>query len=713
METTFFFYLFFALCGLGAVLSTTVGEGKSILVSTWVTCLASLALLAAAGMVLATGHSFHADLWQLPYLGRLSLDADGLSAVFLFITGLVYLPVSVFSTEYMRKYHGRYSLKSFSLISTLLFASIVLVLVAGDVVLFLIGWEAMSILSYLLVGYEHEHDGNVLAGFLMLAMGELGTLAVIIGFLILGAHAPDLGFASLRTVAGNLQESLRWAVFLLTFTGFGVKAGLVPVNFWLPRAHPVAPGNVSAILSGVILNLGIYGIIRVNADLLPVAASGPGLVVLTVGAISALVGILYATTENDLKKMLAHSSIENMGIITVSLGAAFLFKVQQHPELAGIAFIVALYHMVNHSLYKSLLFLGAGAVDSRVGSRDMNLLGGLIRRMPWTAFFFLIGALSIAALPPFNGFVSEWLTLQVVLQSSVLSSRVIKVAFALSGAALALTAGLAVTCFVKAFAMNFLGHARSEAAEKAVESGLAVKIPMGFLALLCLVMGILPTYIIPVLNQTVNPFVHVNVTDDLVPPFFTIGNGNARFSHAFISEFHDLGAQVGQSVLPGRGLVVLHQGSEKNPVVFAMSTSYGLMVLILLIGGTYIVVSLLCRKRKVTHQPAWDGGLRRLLPAMTYTATGFSNPVRVVFDAIFRPMTVEDTKETVEAHFRTAIGGQRHEVHLVDRMILWPMVVFLSWLSRKVGRIHVGKINVYATYVLLTLALFLLVNRLL
>jgi hydrogenase-4 component B len=369
--------------------------------------------------------------------------------------------------------------------------------------------------------------------------------------------------------------------------------------------------------------------------------------------------------------------------------------------------------MVNHSLYKSLLFLGAGTIDSRVGSRDMNLLGGLIRRMPWTAFFFLIGALSIAALPPFNGFVSEWLTLQVVLQSAVLSSKVIKVAFALSGAALALTVGLAATCFVKAFAMNFLGHARSEAAEKAVESGPAVKVPMGFLALSCLIMGILPTYIIPVLNQTVTPLVHVSVTDDLVPPFFTIGRGNARFSHGFISEFHDLGAQVGRSVLPGRGLVVLHQGFKKNPVIFAMSTAYGLMVLILLIGGTYIVVSLFSRRRKVTYRPAWDGGLRRLLPVMTYTATGFSNPVRVVFDAVFRPMTVEDTKETVEAHFRTAIGGQRHEVHLVDRMILWPMIVFLSWLSRKVGRIHVGKINVYATYVLVTLALFLLVNRVL
>jgi hydrogenase-4 component B len=474
----------------------------------------------------------------------------------------------------------------------------------------------------------------------------------------------------------------------------------------------VAPGNVSAILSGVILNLGIYGILRINADLSPVVSSAQGSIVLAVGAVSALVGILYATTENDLKKMLAHSSIENMGIITVSLGAALLFKVYGHMELAGISLIVALYHMVNHSLYKSLLFLGAGAVDSQTGSRDMNIMGGLIRTMPWTAFFFLIGALSIAALPPFNGFVSEWLTLQVVLQSVVLSSTGVKVVFALTGGALALTAGLAVTCFVKAFAMNFLGRARSRVAEKAVEVGSAMKISMGFLALFCLLMGILPTYVIPVLNTTVNPLTHVDAADALVPPFFTIGEGNSRFSRAFVADFHDLGAQVGSSLLPGRGLVVLHQGGEKNPVIFAMSTAYGLVVLVLLLGGTMVICRLF-GKRKTTRRPAWDGGIRQFAPDMTYTATGFSNPVRVIFDAVFRPTTVEDTKETVKAHFRTAINGERHEIHLVDRTLYRPTIWLLQWSARKVGRIHVGKINAYATYVLLTLLLFLLANRLL
>ena len=302
----------------------------------------------------------------------------------------------------------------------------------------------------------------------MLAMSEAGTLAAALAFFLL-RDARKLDFASLKAASTGMSETARWAVFLLSFFGFGVKVGLVPSNIWLPRAHPAATGNVSALLSGVILNLGLYGILRVNADMLPLNQAGPGIIVLIVGTISALVGILYATTENDMKKMLAHSSIENMGIMTAGLGAGFVFTASGYPVLAGIAFTAALYHMTNHALYKALLFLGVGAVDVSVGHRDMDRLGGLIKVMPWTGLFVLVGALSIAALPPFNGFVSEWLTLQTMLRSAVLSSRAVKIVFALCGAALALTAALAVTCFVKAFAMSFLGISRSPKAKTAVE----------------------------------------------------------------------------------------------------------------------------------------------------------------------------------------------------------------------------------------------------
>jgi hydrogenase-4 component B len=699
--------LFLATCGVGAILAATLPDRLNLLALAWAGSIASVIVLAASGGALLFGHSFHASLWQLPYFGTIDLDMDRISALFIFITGLVYLPISIFSVEYMEKYRDRYSLKSFGVFYHLLFASIVLTLIAADIVSFLIAWEVMTILSYLLVNYEHEHEEVTRSGFLLLAMSEVGTVAAALALLMMAGASDNFSFASLRSTSSGLGEFARWAIFILSFFGFGVKAGLVPGSTWLPRAHPAAPGNCSAVLSGVILNLGIYGIVRVNADLLPISHPSQGLIVLIVGSLSALVGILYATIENDMKRMLAHSSIENMGIVTACLGAGFLFLVYGHPSLAGIAFVVALYHMINHSLYKALLFLGAGTVDSKAGGRDLNRLGGLINRMPWTAACFLVGALSIAALPPFNGFVTEWLTLQTLLQSSVLSSKGIKIAFALCGATLALTAALAVTCFVKAFAMSFLGIARSEQAEKAVEARRSTTIPLVLLATACLLFGILPTYVIPVIDSVVTPVVRQSVLDELVPPFFAASEKNPKFSDAFMSEFHDLGAQVGRGSLPGRGLVVLHQGSDRNPVVFAMSTSYTLIVLAFLLGASVLVVRLLFRGRMVKRQTVWDGGIRRLHPEMTYTATGFSNPVRVIFDSIFRPSMAENTRETIAGHFRTAIKNGRQEMYVVDRLAVYPVIRWARWLAAVLGRMHSARVNAYAGYVLIILLLFL------
>lgn len=435
---------------------------------------------------------------------------------------------------------------------------------------------------------------------------------------------------------------------------------------------------------------------------------------LIVGTISAIVGILYATVENDLKKMLAHSSIENMGIIAAGLGAGFIFTASGYPVAAGIAFIAALYHMVNHSLYKALLFLGAGAIDAGAGDRNMDRLGGLLKLMPWTGFFFLVGALSIAALPPFNGFASEWLTLQTMLRSAVLPSTEVKIIFALCGAALALTAALAVTCFVKAFAMSFLGMSRTEKAQKAVEARRPMIIPMGMLAVCCLLLGVLPTYVIPALDQTIVPLTKTTVTDDIVPPFFALSQGGDRkFSGAFVTEFHDLGAQTGQGVIPGRGLVVMHRGSERNPVVYAMSTSYMFIVLILLLGGSYLGMRRLTRKRVVSRAPAWAGGVRKLIPEMTYTATGFSNPVRVIFEAIYRPSSSDYRKETIEEHFRTAITNGRKEVHIVDRLFVRPASKSIQVMAGLFGRMHTGSINTYAAYVLISLFIVLIIQRLL
>jgi hydrogenase-4 component B len=446
---------------------------------------------------------------------------------------------------------------------------------------------------------------------------------------------------------------------------------------------------------------------------LPVANVGPGLLALVIGSITALLGILYATTHNDLKTLLAHSSIENAGIIAAALGAGFVFVASNHPSIAAIAFAAAFYHTLNHSIYKTLLFVAAGAVDSRVGTQSIDRLGGLIKVMPRTAGFFLVGALSIAALPPFNGFVSEWLTLQTMLQSAALASTGIKIVFAICGAILALTAAIAVTCFVKAFAMSFLGMPRSEAAQQARRAQRSATVPMAFLAALCLLLGVTPTYVIPVLDGAIGPVARqAHAAESLVPPFFATNVHHAELPAAFVADFHALGAQIGQSVLPGRGLVVLHRGSAVNPVVFAMSTSYMAIVLVLMLLGAFFIFRLIVvRTRAVERGTVWDGGIRRLLPEMTYTGTGFSNPVRVIFEAVFRPTTMEDTRQTVGKHFRAAIRRTRGENHVLDRLLLNPISDAALWVANGFAWMHHGVLNAYVFYGLGALIVALLIAR--
>ena len=692
------------LCGAGALVGSIVSERHIPTLLAWCGALAGLLALAGGGSVLWSGTTFSSDLWTIRAVGTLSVSLDRVSALFVVMAGVVVVASSVFSARYLTRYVGHYRLRTFNTWYLLLVASIVWVLVASDVLGFLLAWETMSVTSYLLVNFEHRRGGTARAAYTMLAMGEAGFMAVALVLLILAARAGSLQFSALSAAGAGLGPTARWALFLLSFFGFGVKAGLVPLNTWLPAAHPAAPANVSAVLSGVILNLGIYGIIRVNLDLLPIATVGPGIVVLVVGTLSALVGILYATTENDLKALLAHSSIENIGIVTVGIGAGIIFTAAGQPVLAGMALLPAFYHLINHSVFKALLFLSAGAVDDRARTRDLDRLGGLIRGMPWTAGTFLVGALAIAALPPFNGFVSEWLTLQTMLRSAELPLTWLRIVFALCGAGLALTAALAVTCFVKAFAMGFLGVARSEEAGRAVDPGVSSRVPLVGLAVLCVLLGVLPTYVISALDRVVQPIAHASAATALVPPFFAGAPGHDSLPPTFAAEFHDLGAQIGQGLAPGPGLVLLHRGGAANPVVFAAAPSYLVLVLVGLLGLALLVVRLTtARQRRVVGGECWDGGIHRLLPEMTYTATGFSNPVRVIFQAIFRPTIVEDTRETVAEHFRTAIRRDAAVVHIVDRVVLDPLRELALRIARALARMHHGRLNAYIAYALLAL----------
>jgi hydrogenase-4 component B len=342
----------------------------------------------------------------------------------------------------------------------------------------------------------------------------------------------------------------------------------------------------------------------------------------------------------------------------------------------------------------------------------MDRLGGLIRFLPALSVVFLVGCLAISAVPPFNGFVSEWLTLQTFLRSALLPSALVKIVFALSGAMLALTAALAVTCFVKAYAMSFLGIRRGS--WKLNGAGLARKsrFSLTILAVACVLLGILPTYVVPVLDRAVEPLAGASATAALVPPFFTATESNSQLPTAFLHDFHNLGAQTGAAALPGRGLVILLRGSEQNPVIFAMSPSYSLAALAILLVISWFLVRLFTRQRSVARSEVWAGGIPKLLPEMTYTATGFSNPVRVIFQAIFRPNIVEDTRQTVAVHFRMAIRRRRDETYLVERLFFRPIGRAMGSLARSLAGMHHGRLNAYVGYVLGFLIIILFLYRL-
>jgi len=704
--------LFYVLCTTGLILSALFRGKYAAVAVAWFGTLCSVALMMASALRLASGTDFHLSFWTLNGFGSLSLHLDALSAVFLFAVGLVYLPCCFYAAQYFSDhFQSAYTPGKYGALHFALMAFVALILTAGDVLTFLISWECMSILCYLLVNYEQSPDVDHTAGYIMLAMSEAGFLAVVIAFLVAANAVGGFSFSALRLATAHLSSVAMWGVFLLGFLGFGVKAGLVPLNFWLPRSYTAAPPMFVPVFAGVTLNLGFYGILRLNADLVPPFGVGPGLFALILGAITALVGILYATTENDLKKMLAHSSIENAGIIVTGIGAFLVFRNSGNPIPAALALTASLYHMVNHSTYKALLYQGAGHIEAATGTRDMDQLGGLIRVLPALSVVFLVSCLAIAAVPPFNGFVSEWLTLQTFLRSALLPSAAVKIVFALCGAMLALTAALSVTCFVKTYAMSFLGKARSSWKPNAPEVAGGAIFPLTFLAVMCLLLGVLPTYVIPALDRAVEPLAGASATEALVPPFFTATPVNQQLPPPFLADFHNLGAQTGARWIRGRGLVILLRGSEQNPVVFAMSPSYSVVALALLLLVTRLVIRSFTRKRSVVKNEIWAGGIPILLPEMTYTATGFSNPVRVVFQAIFRPNIVEDTRKTVAVHFRTAIRHRRDETHVVDRLFLRPVGAAVNSIARGLAGMHHGRLNAYVGYVLSFLLLILFLYR--
>jgi len=637
--------------------------------------LSAFCSLLAALLFLSSGVGTPAPQFELlpsliPYI-KLTVRLDALGAFFLLIVGLLGFALSTYSLGYAKGFFGRKNVGVLGAFFNALLLATTLTFVADNVWLFLIAWELMALTAYCLVSFEHERPETRDAGVLYFVMSHIDAGCIILGFLLLFQASGDYSFASLHDIGAKMVPGKRDAAFLLFLLGFGIKAGVVPFHIWLPAAHPVAPSNVSALMSGVLIKTGIYGLTRVCFEFLGTPPLWWGVTVLTVGTISAVLGVLYALMEHDLKRLLAYHSIENIGIILMGLGAALMFLHTGHPVLATLALIAGLFHTINHASFKGLLFLGAGAVLHATHTRNMEEMGGLAKRMPQTAFFFLVGAVAISALPPLNGFVSEWLTYQALLQGFGTTESLVRLIFPLSGAMLALTGALAAACFVKAFGITFLAQPRSEHAANAKEVAPSMRCGMAVLAVACVVLGLFPTAFVRLLDP---------LTQELT------------------------GQQLSQRVSLADGLV-LASLAENTGTVSTLGIVLMLACLLPIPFGLWLVFA---RNAKTRRGPTWDCGQRGLTPQMEYTATGFSKPIRMIFKALFQPRRDVQREYDFSPHFATKLRFESHVEEVFVQRLYRPLRILLLRASRRVRVLQAGSIHAYLLYIFVTLLLLLL-----
>jgi hydrogenase-4 component B len=606
----------------------------------------------------------------VPFI-ELTVRLDALGAFFLSIVSLLALALSVYSLGYARGFYGRKNVGILSAFFNALLLATTLVFLADNAFFFLIAWEIMALCAYCLVSFEHEQEETRRAGVLYFVMSHIGTGCLILGFLLLFQSAGDYSFAHFHALGEKLPPFKRDAVFLLFLFGFGVKAGIVPLHPWLPAAHPVAPSNVSALMSGVIIKTGIYGLTRVFFDFLGTPPNWWGVTVLGIGIVSAVLGVLYALMQHDLKRLLAYHSIENIGIILMGLGAALLFLHSGHPALAALALMAGLYHTVNHAVFKALLFLGAGAVLHSAHTRDMEQLGGLAKRMPKTALFFLVGAVAISALPPLNGFVSEWLTYQSLLQGFNTTKSLLRLMFPIGGALLALTSALAAACFVKAFGITFLAQPRSDRARDAHEAGFTMLLGQGLLTAVCVFLGLFPTLFLTLLDPVSTQLTSVSLADQL-----TVSNG------LVLSGLNPAGGTVSTLGIAAIGLGLLC-------VPFALRLIFS-------------------RDARCRIGPTWDCGLQGLTPQMEYTATGFSKPIRMIFKALFRPHREVQREYDFSPYFAKTIRFEAHVEEVFETRIYRPLNRWVLRFSRRMRALQAGSIHAYLIYIFITLLALLL-----
>mgnify|MGYP001331101390 CR=1 FL=1 len=605
--------------------------------------------------------SFNA-VTSLPMLS-ISFSIDRLSAFFIFLISLIALLASIYAFGYVKHYYTKYNIGALGFFYNIFLAGMVMVAAARNALFFLIVWEIMSVASYFLVIYEKKQAENVQAGSLYFIMTHVGTAFITLAFLLLYRSTGSLDFGVIKETIGNVSPLVRNAVFALALVGFGTKAGIIPFHIWLPNAHPAAPSHISALMSGVMIKTGIYMFIRVFLDIMPEAPLWWGGIILTLGAVSSLLGVLYALTEHDIKRLLAYSSIENIGIILLGLGSSLVFWSIGMKPLAVLALVAALFHTLNHAIFKALLFLGAGSVISQTHTRDMEEYGGLIKYMPQTALFFLAGSMAISALPPLNGFFSEWMTFQSLFSGITASGASARWLFILAAGSLAFTGGLAAMCFVKAFGITFLARPRSGNVLHSKEPGLSLRIGMAVPAVLTVVIGFTAGWITDALS---------GVATDL-----SVFHSSQA---AYIATVRTVNVQDGFA-------------SISMPLILASLVAAAAL--------TFFAVNLVSRKRKIKAGRTWDCGAA-LSPRMEITGTGFSQSIVTVFRGALKP-----TKQTsIEYHDEEMRYFQKTNMvelgikDIYNSYFYQPVHVLTSRASEYVKKIQSGNINTYVLYIL-------------
>jgi hydrogenase-4 component B len=586
------------------------------------------------------------------------LQATSLAGVFTALLGVVAVAIACYAPRYHEPstgtgiYLAAYNVALLACLG---------VLTAGGMVTFLVAWETMSLACYLLILRHPRSDESARGAFWFLALSEAGFVLIVAAFVILSAKTGATSLPAMASRASSVPGGWRAAAYLLALLGFGFKAGLVPLHVWLPEAHPVAPADGSAFLSGVVVKLGVYGIALFAFRLLPPVGTWPGLVTMGAGAVTAAIGILYAMSERDIKRFLAYSTIENAGIIVTAFGAAMIFHASGQQALWTFLLIAGIYHVANHGCSKALLFLEAGVTEHATGTRDMDLLGGLVRALPRSAVIAFAGTLGIAALPPLNGFVSEWLIFQGLFQGFRTGSHLTGILIVLAAGTLGLTGGLAVYAFVRGFGIPYLGMPRTRQAAAASEAGQPVLGP-GLLAVACVALAVGAPVMLAALSRAARTVTGVTLGPLLLPGKLTVLPAHADFS--------------------------------------AFSPTY-LTVFLVCALTVPVLIYLAGRPRARSVQvPVWDGGIVSFRPRMQYSAMTFSAPTRVTFDALYRPaVSVSRQADDDPAGRSGPVHYEARVTPVFQRYLYRPAVRALEWLADLVRPVQSGDVNLYLLYV--------------